>query len=260
MPESTAHESLEDAADAYRWAQTELPVLLGRDLGSVLVAGSSAGGYLALATAAAAAASEKPEKLLLIYGMLDATIPRYTTPGTNIFGRAPTDTAPVLQEWPPMKDEDDRKQISAYTLLPADMATDPRFKLVSALHIDALFPDYITGTQGLSSAIATRGIKAIPSAHRQLFPLQFGNLDKMPPTMLLHGQNDSAVPVDCSKVAEKQLRSAGTVVFSEFPEDAEHGFDARAGNIDIESPNSDKVIAAESLRRAVRFLEGAIDP
>jgi acetyl esterase/lipase len=223
---------------------------------SVLVAGSSAGGYLALTTAAGAA--ERPDKVLLVYGMLDAAGPRYTTPGTNVFGAPLVETKPILQEWPLRKEQDNRKKISAYSLLPQDIPTDRRFALVGALHIDAIFPDYMTGVDGLGRAIASQGIEAIPIEHRRLFPLSFGDFSSMPPTLLLHGVNDSAVPVDCSRAAEEKLRSAGTEVFSEFPEDAEHGFDARAGNVNVEQSEADNVTAVESLRRAIRFLDGAV--
>jgi acetyl esterase/lipase len=71
MPESTAHKSLEDASDAYQWVLSILPQELGCELGTVLMAGTSAGAYLALATAACN--QVQPGALLLIYDMLDAT-------------------------------------------------------------------------------------------------------------------------------------------------------------------------------------------
>lgn len=71
IPETTAQSSLEDAVNAYEWVLSSLPQELGCKVGSVLVAGSSAGGYLALATAATV--TKQPSALLLIYGMLDAT-------------------------------------------------------------------------------------------------------------------------------------------------------------------------------------------
>jgi acetyl esterase/lipase len=261
LPEATAHDAVDDAVDAYQWVRAKLPALLGRKLGSVLVAGASAGGYLALTTAAQVA--EKPDKLLLVYGMLDAAGPRYTTPGTKIFGRPVVDTKPILQEWPLKNDEKKRKKISAYPVSPQTIATDRRFALASALHIDALFPDYMTGVHGLAKTIATEGIEGIPTEHRRLFPLSFGDLSQMPPTMLLHGINDSAVPVECSRVAEDKLRAAvGTqvAVVSEFPENAEHGFDAGAGTLDVEKPEADDVQAVESLRRVIRFLDGTATP
>ncbi|KAI3534665.1 hypothetical protein CSPX01_11960 [Colletotrichum filicis] len=253
MPESTAHDSVEDAADAYKWALSSLPEIIGRPVGSILVGGSSAGGYLALNTAVSAA--QKPSALLLIYGMLDPSGSRYTTPGKNIFGRPPVETGPILEKWPMAKASgEERKPVSAYPIS-GDPSADPRFALTSALHIDALFPDYMTGVSGLTRQIATQGAAAVPKEHQHLFPLDFGDFSGFPPVMLLHGANDSAVPVECSTRAAEKLKASGVRVLAEFPSDAEHGFDGRSGNVNVETSAGDSVTAVESLRKAIGFLE-----
>ncbi|KAM0421174.1 hypothetical protein ACHAPT_011066 [Fusarium lateritium] len=255
IPETTAHSAVEDAADAYEWVRSSLPGLLGRSIGSVLVSGSSAGGYLALSTGTLAV--QKPDALLPIYGMLDPAGSRYTTPGSSIFGRPVFDTQPVLEQFPKKKENDDRKSISACPQL-EDSDQDPRFSLAPALHIAALFPDYLTGVDGLSRAMAKGGIKAIPVEHKKLFPLSFGNLADLPRTFLLHGVNDSAVPVDNSVTAAEKLRAATlSEIITEFPEDAEHGFDSRIGNVNVEGKDGDSVHGVESLRRAIQFLESS---
>ncbi|RKK94543.1 hypothetical protein BFJ71_g8911 [Fusarium oxysporum] len=255
VPESTAHASLDDSIDAYNWVRSSLADAIGRPIGPVLLSGSSAGGYLALTTANAV--EHKPDALLLIYGMLNAAGPRYTTPGTNIWGAPPFDTASVLSQFPRTKQNDDRKAISGYPP-PENFQQDPRFQVASALHIDALFPDYMTGVEGLSREIASKGIDAIPDEHRRLFPLSFGDLARIPRTFLLHGVNDSAVTVDCSFVAEKKLREAGVEVVKDFPENAEHGFDVRTGNVDVEKAEADGIPNIESLRNVIRFLVSSV--
>ncbi|KAH6685924.1 Alpha/Beta hydrolase protein [Plectosphaerella plurivora] len=261
LPETTAHAAVEDAVDAYDWVLESLSSLLDRPIGPILVAGSSAGGYLALTTATAASMSPKksPAGVLAVYGMLDPANERYTTPGTNIFGRPAVDVRPILNGFPKAtaSGTDDRQVISAYAV--SDPATDKRFSLVSALHLDAIFPDYLTGVDGLSRAIATDGPGAIAKEHAALFPLNFGDFGPgFPPVMLLHGANDSAVPVSCSAVAAEKLRSCGISVVADFPVDAEHGWDTRAGNVDVESSDADGVNAVESLRSAVRFLADSV--
>ncbi|KAI6747660.1 hypothetical protein HG530_015768 [Fusarium avenaceum] len=255
IPETTAHAALDDAVHAYGWVRSVLPGLLGCQVSSVLLAGSSAGGYLALSTASVVA--KKPEALLLIYGMLDPAGTRYITPGSNIFQRPVIDTAPVLQEFLKRKESEDREVISGYPL-PENPANDHRMALIPALHIDALFPDYLTGISGLSQSIASRGIQAIPEEHHRIFPLSINSLANMPRTMLLHGMNDSAVPVECSLQAQKKLRAAGSDVFVEFPEDAEHGFDARIGNVNVEGRDGDDIPTVESLRRFISFLDSSL--
>lgn len=256
LPEATAHDSLEDAIDAYQWASTSLTQVIGREVGSLVLAGSSSGAYLALATATQL--QEQPCALLLIYGMLDATQDRYITRGTNIFGRAITETTPALTEFPIATQSAQRQKISAYPL-PADPSADPRFGLVAALHIEALFPDYITGVSGLSRCIARDGVSAIPVEHRALFPLAFSSLKNLPTTIILHGMNDSAVPVTQSRSALEKLRAAGIDIHAEFPDNGEHGFDVRIGNINVEAKGGQTGEAVRSLHRAITLLDAAIE-
>ena len=252
IPESTAQASVEDAIDAYQWVLSRLPSDLDCNVASVLMAGSSAGGYLALATATSV--PKAPSALLLIYGMLDPTFDRYLNPGTNIFGRPPKETSSTLANFPIAGDDDDRKTVSAYPL-PSDPSSDARFALIEALHIDALIPDYMTGVPGLSNSIRAHGVEAVPHVHRNLFPLSFGDMSKLPPVLFIHGEGDSAVPSDLSTRAAEVLRKAGVEVDLQLPTDVEHGFDARAGDIDIEGPDGEKVAAYHVLRHAVKFLD-----
>ncbi|KAF7555113.1 hypothetical protein G7Z17_g2458 [Cylindrodendrum hubeiense] len=257
LAKTTAQSSLEDAVDAYEWVLSSLPQILDRKIGSVLLAGSSAGGYLALATAATV--KKQPSALLLIYGMLDATFPRYTTPGANIFGKPLIDTTSILADLPIAKENDTRPVLSAYPMDPANPIEDPRLTLASALHIDAIYLDYMTGIEGLGRDIAKQGVEAIPQQHRNLFPLAFGDLKKLPRTLLLHGKNDSAVPVEPSIQAAEKLRVAGVQVSTEFPEDGEHGFDVRVGDVDVEKSTGENVPNFQSLRNAINFLQSAVE-
>ncbi|KAH9884770.1 alpha/beta-hydrolase [Xylariomycetidae sp. FL2044] len=260
MPESTAQSALADAVDAYAWVLSSLGPALGFAVGPVLVAGSSAGGYLALATTAAASVSKPPAALLLTYGMLDPTNARYLTPGTNIFGHPAIDTAPVLATYPKARPGDTRKAISGHPV--KNPAQEPRSGLIAALHLDALFLDYMTGVDGLGRAVADRGLEAVPAAHRNLFPLAFATdadlAARLPPTMLLHGRNDSAVPLANSMRAEERLRAAGVDVRPEFPDNFEHGTDSFGlGSTDVEAAEGEKFTAYQSLRRAIAFLAEA---
>lgn len=256
IPESTAHKAVEDAADAYGWVCSTLPGLIERSISSVLVAGSSAGAYLALTTSVTA--RERPSGLFLVYGMLDPLGERYTTPGLSLDGEAPIETGPVLKEFPMARPdgEETRKSITAFPTQHPDI--EKRFNLCKALHIDAVFPDYMTGINGLSRAIAEKGMDAIPGEHAILFPLSFGNLGDVPRTMILHGLNDALVPADASKLAEEKLRAAGVEVLAEFPEDAKHGFDVGIGDMEAETPDGEEVHGVDCLRKAIRFLESSV--
>lgn len=256
IPETTVHDSLQDACDAYKWVLEQLPAHINIDIGSVVLAGSSAGAYLALMVASLT--TPRPTALLSIYGMLDPAHKRYTAQGTNLFGRPVFDTKPVLSNLASLIQRKDGKVLSGYPV-PANLNDDPRFSLVSALHIEALLPDCITGVQGLSSSIARYGVDSIPQEHRKLFPLSFGRLD-LPPTFIFHGQNDAAIPCDVSKVAMNIMHRSGIEVQSEFPEDAQHGFDARIGRMDLEKGSSDELEtpAFQGLRNILKQLDETV--
>ena len=118
----------------------------------------------------------------------------------------------------------------------------------------------MTGIKGLGRLVAKEGPSAIPEAHRNLFPLAFAGthkLSKLPQTFLLHGQNDSAVPVEHSLEAAERLRNIGVHVELEAPDDAEHGFDGKSGTTSVESTEGEKVHGYQSLRKAIAFLQRA---
>jgi acetyl esterase/lipase len=249
IPEVTAHASVEDAVDAYHWVLTSLSSHIGIELGPVVLAGSSAGGFLALTTSVIV--TQKPAALVSIYGMLDMANERYLTKGSNIFGLPVFDTTKIKQSLIELK----KPVLSAYPY-PANASTDPRIGIIATLHIDALFPGYMTGVSGLTEKIISEGVEAIPASHRSLYPLTFGDLGDLPPTVVVHGRNDSAVPAALSEVAVEKLRAAGVSVHSEFPDVGEHGFDGVAGKkLEQETTGELAAPSFQSLRNTLKTLE-----
>ena len=117
---------------------------------------------------------------------------------------------------------------------------NPRM-LLARLYLQlGVFIDYYTGQHNpslsntLRQALSTPESNAedlmcqIPERQRSLFP-QFGVDSNWPPTFLLHGTNDTAVPVAESRHMQALLRKAGVpVVLLEF-EGKEHSFDYEPG-------------------------------
>ena len=250
IPETTAHDSVQDAVDLYQWVLEVLPSHIGMTFGPVFMAGSSAGGYLALTTSVFV--EKKPAATFCLYGMLDMINKHYLIKGSNIFNLPVFDTSPIRDVLRTIRD---KPVLSSYAY-PENSAQDPRLKIISSLHIDALFPDYMTGVPGLSEKVAKEGVEAIPLEHRKLFPLTFGRLDDLPPVLIVHGQNDSAVPVALSKLAAEKLQAAGVEVHAEFPDVAQHGYDRAAGRR-LESEVEGELGGAdfESLRKSLRVLD-----
>ncbi|KAI8654265.1 Abhydrolase-3 domain-containing protein [Fusarium sp. Ph1] len=240
IPEATGHDALEDAVHAYEWVAARLAAQLGIRTGGVILAGSSAGGFLALA--AATRATTRPLALISIYGMLDLAHERYTCKGTNIMGLPPVNGGPILDQFL-AGHRAGAAVLSGYPW-PLDLAKDSRFGLVAALHVE--------------EAIAAQGPKeAIPVEARPLFPATFGPLGSLPPTLLLHGRNDTGTPFETSLSVMAKLADAGVWVTAEFPGDAPHGFDVLLGPVDLESqpstvPDSEAVLG---LKKVIGFLD-----
>ena len=113
---------------------------------------------------------------------------------------------------------------------------NPRMFLARLYLQLGVFLDYYTGQhdpsltntlrQTLGMPEADDLICQIPEQQRSLFP-QFGVDSNWPPTFLLHGTNDTAVPVEESRHIQALLRKAGVpVTLLEF-EGKEHSFDCQ---------------------------------
>lgn len=259
IPEATAHDAVNDCVDAYKWITSSLATELGITLGPVLLSGSSAGGYLALTSASALLSLpvQQPVALLLIYGVLQPADQRYTTKGMSIYNRTPVDCTPVLTKFAEAQRSAATKVLSG--VRPGTAEDEYRQELIVAFHLEALFPDYMTGVSGLGAAMARDGPWAIPDKHRDLYVVEFDRGKGLPPTILLHGQNDSAVPFQQSVRAAEGLEKMGVTVVREFPVDGEHGYDVRAGNVDVEKDQLGVFPEErfEALRRILKFLDNA---
>lgn len=253
MPEDTAHEAVDDALDAYNWVVDKLGTALSLDLGPVVLAGSSAGAFLALTTAASSV--HRPRAVVSLYGLLDLADERYVTKGANILGLPLIETRSVLERFPSASQRG-TVSVPGYPW-PEDLMGDDRFALVMALHIEALLPDFATGIVGFGQSLAAKGRDVVPETDRRLFIGTFGYPSGLPPVFLLHGQDDAAVPFRISESTADRLRQAGARVTTEFPDNAQHGFDAMLGRVDIEADSStqSRSVAVNSLRRVLSFLD-----
>lgn len=249
MPEAEGLDILEDAKDAALWVAKNVTP-------RIVLAGSSAGAYLALASAAN---SQTPPLLavLSIYGILDLTAPRYIEAGTNFGGAPPVDTRErVEQVVAAMRTGD---VLDGYPF-PAQPPTDRRFGWVAALHQDALIPDILTRTAGLSQSIRMDGTHVIPENLRDLFPATFNLTKDFPPTVLLHGDADVLVGYHQSTGIAEKLSVLGVNVLLENAVGQGHGFDVKGvpTTIDIDSRNVEDAEFYDSFRRVISFLDSSI--
>jgi acetyl esterase/lipase len=248
LPESTGLEALEDAVDALNWVSNNVAK-------RVITAGSSAGGYLALA---AGANPQSPPLLaiLSVYGMLDLTSSRYVAPGTPLPGRS-VDAAPVIQIIETLSNGN-QSPISGYAF-PVNPATDPRNRIISIFHQEALYLDVMTREKGLAERVRKEGIEAIPTQYRELFPAAFGLTKNLPPVALLHGEADSLVAVENSVSVAAKLENLGVKVLLQTYDKGDHGFDVRGipSDVDIDKQEVGEPLSFAAMRNVIQFLDAA---
>ncbi|KAH6972919.1 Alpha/Beta hydrolase protein [Ilyonectria sp. MPI-CAGE-AT-0026] len=237
----------DDAENPVRWVHKNLA-------NRVIIAGSSAGGYLAL-LAAAQARSLKPVAVLSVYGLNNLATESYITPGSTMAG------VPII----PNLDEvigdiksaaNGGQSMSGY---PFPEKNDKRMGWIAALHEAALYPDIVCGVPGLAKTIRSDGVQSIPNEIRKFFPLEFGLDGDFPPTALLYGDQDSSINAAQSVLAAERLRSAGIKTCLEVVPGKGHGFDAMevAAGVDFEAESETGVFAGH-LKSIISFLDGVI--
>ncbi|KAF5377871.1 hypothetical protein D9615_006688 [Tricholomella constricta] len=232
---------------------------------AIAVAGSSAGGLCAY-LAAMHCVSPKPKALVSLYGMgADFFTSHYLSPKTKPFfrGREILDARDFAEYLHPNHNPDIPSSASFAALQPiADSAlvyhpqtyhipgypANPRM-LLTRLYLQlGVFLDYYTGAHdngGISLVLREaseakpppadddaeflQDVRAlIPPEHRGLFP-QFGVSGQWPPTMLVHGTEDSAVPVWESRSLARRLAACAVEVELREIEGREHSFDYEDG-------------------------------
>ncbi|KAJ5090929.1 hypothetical protein N7532_009613 [Penicillium argentinense] len=241
LPEASGLDMLSDSRDVTQWIYDNITT-------NIIIAGSSAGGYLAFATAAL---PESPpiRSLLTVCGGFDFSRPKWIQPQ----GR-PEDIAETI----------DALNAAIYNGHPVDShpipidhaaaAQDKRIQLIKPFLAAAKFPEALLHIPDIGLKIISQGLDTIPVSHRALFPLAFGVTDKFPPTVLIHGDQDVMVEFEESTSAAEKLKEVGVKFILERAEGCGHGFDVQ-GPIDLDAVGSDEPMFYVNLRRGIEFLE-----
>ncbi|KAH9480737.1 putative carboxylesterase M8 [Psilocybe cubensis] len=244
LPPATGHEIVQDLKDLFYFlSTTEVsihPYKFKLDTNKIAVSGSSAGGLCAYL--AAMHCSPKPKAIVSMYGMGGNFLtPHYFTPKEKPFFRGrdlldPADFSDYLYPFPngplpPLSESHLAYHPQTYRIpgYPAN-----KRMLLSRLYLQlGVYLDYYTGMHqpSLSLSLRQHTVEDTPGRlvapeHHSLFPqLQMTGENPWPPTMLLHGKLDTAVPVGESRYLKDLLLSANVPVeLVEFDEQ-EHNFD-----------------------------------
>ncbi|KAE8374455.1 Alpha/Beta hydrolase protein [Aspergillus bertholletiae] len=221
LPEATGRDILNDINDFWHWFHggSVARIIRGAgyegatlDLSSVLVVGESAGGYLAIQLAIAYPTEIRG--VIAAYPMVDLRSKFYTEAYSKPIVGVPNVPVSLLNDHLAMIATGGNSQIEHIT------AADPpdRLELAFSMVQNGKFLD-VFGTKD-----------------RELFPMErledlilAGESVPLPPMLIFHGEQDSAVPVDGSKRFVRFLRAKvkhARILF--YTQDGDHGFDVDA--------------------------------
>ena len=211
-PENKLPEILTDVQDAIAWVRGEATRLFGLDPARLAVIGHSAGGYLTLL--AGRYVRPRPQALVAFYGYGDIVGPWYSTPSA-FYCQQPrvseTEAAAVVG----------RTEVSESPLRDSadfDPARDrSRFYLYCRQH--GCWPQAATGLDPRQDF----------DAFLPFCPIEHITAD-YPPTLLLHGDDDTDVPHEQSAMMDRALADANISHKLLTIRGGAHGFDAAMGD------------------------------
>jgi acetyl esterase/lipase len=177
-PETRLPAIVEDVADAWRWLLTEGPARYGVDPARVSVVGHSAGGYLALL--AGHTFAPRPAAIVSFYGYGDIRGAWYSRPD------------PHYSSQPAVSEEEARAAVGSAPISESEFV--PRFCYYLYGRQRGLWPRQVAGHD--------------PDAEAGWFAPYCPALNvtpAYPPTLLIHGEEDTDVPVARSREMAAEL-------------------------------------------------------
>lgn len=183
-PEVKLAEIIDDLRHALRWVREEGPKLFHADPGKLVVSGGSAGGYLTLM--AGVVLEPPPTALVAYWGYGDVDGDWYTKPSEH-----------YLKAVPRISEEEARKAVGKKVLTGTEDREmgAARLRYYHYLRQNGLWTREVTGFDP-----ATEGRKLDPFCPiRNVTP-------RYPPTLLIHGTDDTDVPHDRSAEMAEALR------------------------------------------------------
>jgi acetyl esterase/lipase len=222
-PETKLKGIIEDVQDAFKWVRAEGPKLYKIDPKRVAVVGHSAGGYLALMTGFAV--EPRPQALIPFYGYGDITNDWYSKP--DPFYRK---TQPLVSK------EEAWKAVGT-----KETTGGPgRGKFYLYCRQNGLWPKEVAGFDPEKE----------PRAFDRFCPIRNVTRD-YPPTLLLHGDNDTDVPHQQSVDMAAELKKHGVPHEFISIKNGGHGFDGKGAK----DPQ-----VAQAFERVMTFLKQHVGP
>jgi len=184
-PETHLAEIIRDLEDAFAWIRRDGPRLFKIDPARIGVAGGSAGGYLTLTSGFRV--KPRPTVLLSLYGYGDLIGDWYSTPSPH----------PRHQQSKLTRDE-------AYRQVSGAAISDARDRKGDG----GAFYQYCRQTGTWPNAVSGWDPKKEPERFDPYMPVKNVTAE-YPPTVLIHGTNDTDVPYEQSVMMAEQFKQHG---------------------------------------------------
>jgi acetyl esterase/lipase len=182
-PETKLPQIIEDVQDACRWVRKEGPTLFGIDPDRLAVAGGSAGGYLTLMTGFCV--QPVPKALVSFWGYGDIVGPWYSRPDA------------FYRRQPLVSSEQARSAVGTDVIADGS-GPNNRQQFYLYCRQNGLWPKEVTGHDPETE----------PDTFSAFCPVR--NVSPTyPPTLLVHGTNDTDVPYSLSESMDQELAKKG---------------------------------------------------
>jgi acetyl esterase/lipase len=221
-PQAKLQDIIEDLVDAYRWVRADGPKLFRIDPNRIAVVGHSAGGYLTLM--AGFRLNPRPAALVSFYGYGDIAGAWYSRPD------------PFYNRQPAVAKQEAYQAVGTRLISEDQGGNRGRFYLYTRQQ--GLWPIEIVGHDPDKE----------PRVFDPLCPVRNVTKD-YPPTLLLHGDNDTDVPYEQSVLMAKELERHGVQYELITMTGRGHGFDGTMWDPAI----------AQTFDRVLAFLKTQLD-
>jgi acetyl esterase/lipase len=182
-PETKLPAILDDVKDAFAWIRSQGPENFRGQADRLVVLGGSAGGYLTLCTGFLI--EPRPKALVSFWGYGDIDGPWYSRPDT------------FYRRQPLVPESEARAAVGTRTISEPD-SQNQRFRFYLYCRQNGLWPKEVAGHDP----------DAEPRTFDAFCPIR--NLEKRyPPTLLVHGTNDTDVPHEQSVQMDRELARQG---------------------------------------------------
>jgi acetyl esterase/lipase len=181
-PETQLPLIIEDLEDAFRWIYKEGPKLFHADPGRIAVVGASAGGYLTLT--AGFRVKPRPQVLVSLYGYGDLVGPWYSEPSPH-----PRHHKSNLSR------EEAFKQVSGKAISDSRERKGDGYAFYQFCRQQGLWPNAVSGWDPKKEPKKFFPYMAVKHVTAQY-----------PPTLLIHGDNDTDVPFEQSEMMAGEFR------------------------------------------------------